>query len=297
MSKLIKQKNDCYCSAMYFALLLVSSFQKRRQPIKKIRLTLVLAVIISALSITVDVHAQSESQALIDQFQFVERHRARTGYATREHREIGKLARTIGKNQNISAQIRVTVLTTVLAREIENPYSLHLIPCGYVPFSEYLKRQYIFALVDVGPEALPYLKQHLKRLKLPVANKSGSVESPQSLRAKSTIVERELILCTLGLFSDKAVYPEVMAIFLEVEDGYLRSLAAMALEKIKNKAAIPALKRALKDDFRVRSNSCVVVPNHPDIDIIYPVREAASSTLRALGVQVTRQGNDFRVVE
>jgi hypothetical protein len=112
---------------------------------KKIGVSLVLVVIISDLSITVDVYAQSEeSQALIDQFQFVERHRARTGYATREHREIGKLARTIGKNKGIAPQVRVEVLTTILAKEIEDPYSLHLIPCGYVPFSEYLKRQYIF---------------------------------------------------------------------------------------------------------------------------------------------------------
>ena len=263
---------------------------------KKIRVSLVLMVTLSALSITVDAHAQSEeSQTLINQFQFVERHRARKGYATREYREIGKLARTIGKNKDISPQIRVSALTTVLAREIEDPYSARPLPSGYITLSEYLKRQYIFALVDVGSEAIPHLKRHLEYLQPPIRKGSGSEGRPQR---GAKVAERQLILCTLGLLSDKVVYPEVMAIFLEAEDGEIRTLAAMALEKIKNKAAIPALKRALKDDFQRTDHGCVAaISDCPELHIIYPVREAASSALRALGVKVTRQGHDFRVVK
>ena len=112
------------------------------------------------------------------------------------------------------------------------------------------------------------------------------------------MIERQLTLCTLGLLSDKTVYPQVMQVFLEIEDGYFRALAARALGKIKNKAAIPSLKRALKDGFHVTYTTDVRLnPHHPNRRTIYPVRGAAAAALRVLGVQVTRQGHDFRVVE
>ena len=125
---------------------------------------------------------------------------------------------------------------------------------------------------------------------------SGSLWKPQSLKNRSNVEEKQLTLCTLGLLRDKAIYLEVMDIFLEAEDGEVRTLAAMALGKLKNRAAIPALKRALKDDFHLPVHSDVIIPNRPKSDI-YPVREAASSALRAMGVKVVRKGNNFRVVQ
>ncbi len=266
---------------------------------KKLLYFLVLGLAISALSIMVDAHTESEeSQVLIDRLLSVEKPRPKSGQPTREHLAIAELARTIGKNKDISPQIRVNVLTTVLSKEIEDPCSLNLIPNGYLTLSGYLQRQYIFALVDIGFEAIPNLRRHLKHLELRMELGSGSLGKPQSVKHRSNVVvEKQLTLCTLGFHRDKTVFPEVMDIFLETEDGYVRSLAAMALEKLNNRAAIPALKRALKDDFHVTFTTCVVRRNSGNRRIIYPVREAASSSLRAMGVKVVRKGNNFRVVQ
>ncbi len=264
---------------------------------KKFLYFLVLGLAISALSIMVDARAESEeSQVLIDRLLSVEKPRPKSGQPTREHLAIAELARTIGKNKDISPQIRVNVLTTVLSKEVEDPYSLNPRPVGYGTFSSYLKRQYIFALVDIGPEAIPHLRRHLSHLELRMQPGSGSLGKPQSLKNRSNVEEKQLTLCTLGLLRDKAIYLEVMDIFLEAEDGEVRTLAAMALGKLKNRAAIPALKRALKDDFHLPVHSDVIIPNRPKSDI-YSVREAASSALRAMGVKVVRKGNNFRVVQ
>ena len=100
------------------------------------------------------------------------------------------------------------------------------------------------------------------------------------------------ILCALGLLGDKESFEDVLEILEDEDgDGYMRQMAAAALGRIKNKAAIPALKRALKDDFHVNYTS-VGLPG-----TIYPVREAASGSLRELGVKVTFEGNStWRVV-
>lgn len=263
----------------------------------KIFYFLVLGLAISALSIMVDAHAESEEpQALINRLLSIEKPRAKSGQPTREHLAIAELARTIGKHNDISPKIRVNVLTTVLSKEIENPYSLNPLPGGYGTFSCYLKRQYIFALVDVGSEAIPHLRRHLRRLEMRMEPGSGSLGKTQSVKHRSSVEEKQFAVCTLGLLRDKTVFPKVMDIFLKTEDGEVRTLAAMALEKLKNRAAIPALKRALKDDFHLPVHSDIIIPNRPKSDI-YPVREAASSALRAMGVKVVRKGNNFRVVQ
>ena len=265
---------------------------------KKIPYFLVLGLIISVLSIMVDIHAESEkSQVLINRLLSAEKSQVAKRYRVRDkYRSRGDFARTIGKNKSISPQIRVNVLTTVLSKEVEDPYSLNPRPVGYGTFSSYLKRQYIFALVDIGSEAIPHLRRHLRHLELRMESGAGSSGKPQSGKNRSNVVEKQLTLCTLGLLRDKTVFPEVMDIFLEAEDGEVRTLAAMALEKLKNRAAIPTLKRALKDEFHLPVHSDVIIPNRPKSDI-YPVREAASSALRAMGVKVVRKGNNFRVVQ
>ena len=146
-------------------------------------------------------------------------------------------------------QIRVEVLTTLLAREIEKPHSLNIVVSRHLMFHRFLKNDYIFSLVGVGPEAIPHLRRYLEHLNSLIEN--GSVKTPQNLNRLPKVEKRQLILCTLGLLSDKTVYRQVMEIFLEAADDLLRAFAARALGEMKNKAAIPALKRALKDGCQV----------------------------------------------
>ena len=146
----------------------------------------------------------------------------------------------------------------------------------------------VFALEDIGSRAIPHLRKHLVQLKLSVQNISPSLGNTNSV----DVIEMQHTLCALGLLRDKESFPEVLKIVKDEEgDGYIRQMATMALGNIGDKSAIPALTRALKDDFHV---------NYTDLmqpSTIYPVRGAASSSLRELGVKIAFEGNStYRVV-
>ena len=204
-----------------------------------------------------------------------------------------RLARAIAKDTSISPKIRVDVLTTILRHEIENPCPVtHFIHGGYATPTVYIQGQYIFALRDVGAEAIPHLRKHSEQLKVSVQNISLSLGNTESLNVK----ELQYTLIALGWLGDKEVFPDILEI-LENEkiDGYMRQKAAMALGEINNRAAIPALKRALKDDFHVNYTSLTLPKTS------YPVRGAAVSALRKFGFEFDlindRQQWEYRIVK
>ena len=207
------------------------------------------------------------------------------------------LARAIAKDESISSKIRVTVLTTVLRHELENPCPVtHFIHGGYATPTVYIQKQYVFGLGDIGAEAIPHLKRHLEQLKVSVQNLSASLGDLNSV----DVVEMQHTLCALGLLRDKDVFDDVLELLEDEEvDGYIRQMATWALNKLNNKAAIPALKHALKDDFHV------IYYRHSGIlgerRVTYPVRSAASSALEAFGFEFElindRQQWDYRIVK
>lgn len=163
---------------------------------------------------------------------------------------------------------------------------------GYVIPTVYIQGQYVFGLEDVGAEAIPHLKRHLEQLKLSVQSLSASLGDLNSVDT----VEMQHILCALGLLRDKDVFDEVLQLLEDEEiDGYIRQTAAMALGEIQNKAAIPALKRALKDDFYV-NYTVVSLPK-----TTYFVRLGAVTALYAFGFEFElindRQQRDYRIVK
>ena len=190
-------------------------------------------------------------------------------------------APTLGKQKEVAAQIRVTALLSALSAEIEKPLSLQPHPKLPVTVHEHLRGRYVRALVHVGPEAIPLLKQHLKVLRKP--------------DKKSEMAERQWILLTLGLLKDGEVFADVIRL-LKSKDGFVRATAAEALGRIANKAAIPQLKQALRDDFQLKYTTDLIV-NGSNTRILYPVRESACSALIRLGVRVEKEGNDFRGVD
>ena len=184
-------------------------------------------------------------------------------------------------------------LPPFLRHELENPCPVtHFIHGGYATPTVYIQGQYIFALRDVGAEAIPHLRKHLEQLKVSVQNISLSLGNTESLNVE----ELQYTLIALGWLGDKEVFPDILEI-LENEkiDGYMRQKAAMALGEINNRAAIPALKRALKDDFHVNYTSLTLPKT------TYPVRGAAYSALRKFGFEFElindRQQWDYRIVK
>lgn len=205
----------------------------------------------------------------------------------------GKLAESIAQDQTLSLKIRVDVLTAVLREEIENPCPMPgYIHGGHITPTDKLKWDYVRALAAVGTEAIPHLRPHLAQLKLSAKEAAGDSEYQKWLRME----EIYHIRFALGLLGDMDVFPHVLALLEDDSvDGYVREMAARVLEKLKNDAAIPALTRALNDDFHVEHESF----GRPDTS--YPVRWAAYSALTEMGLRVglSHRGNipHFRVLE
>lgn len=252
------------------------------KPIKLVcTLLLVYGIVIPVLTLSLDIfaYAQSrESQGLVNRLRSINAHHGRN------YKEAGFVAREIGKDSSILPKNRVNALLTVLRHELENPCPRQdLIHGGYVTPTIYLQGRYLAALEDVGTVAIPHLRRHLDRLKLSVQSASRSLGNRQNVN----VAEMQYTLLALGSLGKKEVFLDVLALFkAEDSNGILRKKAAVALGKLKNKAAIPDLKRALKDDFHVSYRTCV--SDKPQT--IYPVREAAFGALRALEVEVVFEG-------
>ena len=248
-----------------------------------------LVILILTMTMAFDVHAQSATaQSLIDRLMSTENTRGLSIHTPR-----AELARAIARDESISPKDRVAVLTTVLKNELENPCPVtHFIHGGYATPTVYIQGQYVFALEDVGAEAIPLLKRHLEQLKVSVQNISPSLGDLNSV----DVAEMQHILCALGLLRDKDVFDDVLELLEDEEvDGYIRQMATGALENLGNKAAIPALKHALKDNFHVNFHVHSGIPG--ERRVFYPVREGAFGALKALGVKVKLVSeNNYRVV-
>ena len=211
----------------------------------------------------------------------------------RRHFPRARLGRAIAQDESISPKNRVDVLTTILRRELENPCPITgFIHGGYVTPTGYIQRQYVFGLEDVGAKAIPHLRKRLDKVKVAVQNISPSLGNTDTV----DVEEMQHTLRALGLLGDEESFTEVLKILKDEDgDGYMRQMAAMALGRIKNKGAIPTLKRALKDDFRVD------YPKHPFTNTTYPVRSGAYKALKAFGFEFElindHQQWDYRIIK
>ena len=246
-----------------------------------------LIISIGSMGYTVDVRAQSrEARLLIEDLLSVQKNKGIRWFPR------AASARTIAKDTSISPRNRVDVLKTVLREELENPCPIQkLIHGGYVIPTVYIQGQYIFALEDIGVKAIPHLKRHLEQLRLSVQHLSPSLGNDRAEK----VVEFQHILCALGLLRDKEVFRDVLELLEDRRvDGFIRQRAARALGKLGNKAAIPALTRALKDDF-IAHDDFLGQPTY-----FYPVRGAACSALEKFGLEVELDNKDnkwiYRVV-
>ena len=256
--------------------------------IRKIAFVAVLGITVLSMSLPDDVDAQSKDAAtILDQLLSTDKNFGVRWFPR------GKLAGSIAQDQTLSPKIRVDALTAVLREEIQNPCPMPgYIHGGHLTPTDKLKWDYVRALVDVGVEAIPHLRPHLAQLKLTVEEAAGDSEYQKWLKRE----EEQHIRFALGLLGDMDVFPHVLALLEDDSvDGYVRETAIHVLEKLKNDAAIPALTRALNDDFHVEHESL----GHPRTS--YPVRRAAYEALRKLGLRVAQNYHGdiphFRVLE
>lgn len=128
---------------------------------------------------------------------------------------------------------------------------------------------YRMRLVEMGVKVVPKLKKYLK---------------------DENELFRQYIIIALGYFKQKEVYDGLITILQSASSGYVRASAATALGYFGDKRAIPALEKALNDDFVETKNyapECVLK--------FYIVRESAKSALFKLkGEQKKNQQKIYR---
>lgn len=113
----------------------------------------------------------------------------------------------------------------------------------------------------------------------------AEVGNPLTLRAidsdeKADANIRDGARMALCLMGDSTQIPKVIAILENGREPYFRATAAAALGGLRATEAIPALKRALSDDYAVTSGRIGSAPA-----TAYPVRRDAETALRVLGCQ------------
>ena len=243
--------------------------------IRKIAFVVALGITVLSLSLANNINAQSkDAETVLDELLSTDKNSGLRWFPR------GKLAGSMAQDKTRSPKIRVDVLTSVLREEIENPCPMPgYIHGGHITPTDKLKWDYVRALAAVGTEAIPHLKPYLAQLKLSVEEAAGESEYQRWLK----IEEIQHIRFALGLLGDINVFPDVLALLEDDSaDGYVRETAIRVLEKLKNVAAIPALTRALNDEFRVEREFL----GRPDIS--YPVRRAAYEALTEMGLRVAQ---------
>ena len=256
--------------------------------IRKLAFVVALGITVLSLNLTFNFDAQSKyEEKMLDELLSTDKNIGLRWFPR------AKLAESVAQDKTLSPKIRVDILTAVLREEIDNPcpttgfnHGGHLTP------TVLLKWSYVRALADVGVEAIPLLRPHLSQLELSVEEAAGDSEYQKWLKME----EVQHIRFTLGLLGDMDVFPHVLALLEDDSaDGYVRETAIRVLGKLNNDAAIPALTRALNDDFHVEHE----LMGHPRTS--YPVRLAAYQALRELELRVRQNYHGdvphFRVLE
>ena len=197
----------------------------------------------------------------------------------------GHKARALAKDKSVPVHVRTATQLQMLAQEIKEPTSHERIHGGIASITEYLQGQYVRAMADIGPDAIPLLRKHLSAL-----------EKSKKREARDLVLEIQCVVLALGFLKAEGVRPHIEEILLQDEDGMQRAFAAYVLYKMgssdASNASIPALMKALRDRFHVKRKYV----NGQLIDY-YPVRDQAARALCKLGVKLKRSGWDFQVVE
>ena len=180
-------------------------------------------------------------------------------------------ARILGRMKQADIQLRVSTLLVSLHRQVlaesDVKLSAELLQNSYGTKSQYLIRQIVFALHDIGPEAIPGLEKALDGI-------------------SDTSYTDYLRIC-MGSAGDELITPDLITILNSAEDGEKRALAAIVLGDLKDNSSLPYLQKALLDTYIVNFGTDA---GH---DEIYPVREAAFEALDKKGIPVERSGNRF----
>jgi HEAT repeat protein len=175
--------------------------------------------------------------------------------------------RTMGQ---LSVPRRAALLAEAIDREAAAPTSGPPFAGSYLPLSSVLRLQYLGLLEELGA---------------PAADAVGSAAAPVSPAGREW---RTLAVAATGDPKGAPVIRELLA----SSDPAVRMTAARYLGYLRDRDAIPALRRALTDPFTATAVEDAPGRRHAPF---YPVRQQAARALRVLGVVVERRGDSYTV--
>lgn len=183
------------------------------------------------------------------------------------------------KATDVNDETKIELFLSGLADEIQKPTSDKLIENGYISEEEYFRKQYLYALVNVGKNHLPKIKRDIKSI-----NRNRFTNN----LTQSTEWNQRVTLA-LVLLGEKKLLPDVRKILNQSKNGDIRTSAAHVIKTVKDKQAIPQLEVALNDPYSVTYSI------HGNETVIFPVRAKAAGALMELGVLVNFNGNEYSV--
>lgn len=166
---------------------------------------------------------------------------------------------------------RAALLVETLDREAATPAAGPVQVGSYVPLTTSLRLQYLGLLEEIG---------------------SAGAEGVRNAVTPTSAQGRDWRVLALGAVEAGEAAPHLRELLINSSDPAVRMTAAHHLGWLKDSAAIPALQRALTDNFTASSVSDR--PGRPKATF-YPVRVKAARALRELGLKVERQGDSFTV--
>jgi hypothetical protein len=174
-------------------------------------------------------------------------------------------AAALPSRADIPVASRADMLGGALTAEIAKPETAPPPDGAYLPATDTLRLQFTRLMGKLGPAAQASLRQQA------TAN-SGEAH--------------ERALLALGYAGDGSVVGDVRKMLLEAQNPTVRMDAAHLLGELHDPAAIPELKRALTDPYKVDTKR-----SSGESEVFYPVRDQAAGSLYLLGVNVDLQAD------
>jgi len=195
----------------------------------------------------------------------------------------------LSKAEDISIPMdkRIDALLSALKRECENPTAEPNVGHWACPMTENVKGLYRGAILRIAQRqqgrdpsknfVVAYLRSRLE--------KEGQGEF------------RKNLVLTLGYLGDPNVYGEIVKLATTDKNLWCRRDAIGALGEIGNKDAIPLLSEALQDPCSVTRDDIKGPAGYEQWGVIYPIRDAAFSSLVKLGVKVRSEApGSYKIV-
>jgi HEAT repeat protein len=177
----------------------------------------------------------------------------------------------LAERRDIPVGRRAELLLGGLEREVARPTDSLRFEGSYLPSSSTFRLQFMRVIEGLGPDAIPPARQAAARA-------SGAAREWLVL-ARAGAGDPEVVAPLRELLRTSAAPP-------------VRMTAARLLGRFKQRSAVPELQAALRDSFVASTGS-------GDLKLppgsFYPVREQAAASLRALGVDVRREGDNFTI--